>query len=150
MLRDKKIVGAVLYGDTVDGPWYFQHLRDGTDVSQMRERLVFGAANLGDGGHSRPELGRRHGDEAEICGCNGVCKGTIVTAIAEKKLFTLDDVRAHTKASASCGSCTGLVEQVLAFTLGDDYSAAPTVKPMCKCTDSQPRRRRAASSSSRS
>ena len=29
ILRDKKIVGAVLYGDTVDGPWYFQHLRDG-------------------------------------------------------------------------------------------------------------------------
>ena len=52
ILRDKKIVGAVLYGDTVDGPWYFQHLRDGTDVSQMRDRLVFGAANLGDGGHS--------------------------------------------------------------------------------------------------
>src|SRR3954453_13405551 len=50
VIRDKKIVGAVLYGDTVDGPWYFQHLRDGTDVSQMRERLVFGSANLGDGG----------------------------------------------------------------------------------------------------
>ncbi len=52
ILKDKKIVGAVLYGDTIDGPWYFQHLRDGTDVSQMRERLVFGAANLGDGGHA--------------------------------------------------------------------------------------------------
>ena len=44
-------------------------------------------------------------------------------------------MRAHTKASSSCGSCTGLVEQVLAFTLGGDYSAAPKVKPMCKCTD---------------
>ena len=30
VLHDNKIVGAVLYGDTVDGPWYFQHLRDGT------------------------------------------------------------------------------------------------------------------------
>ena len=34
ILRDKKIIGAVLYGDTVDGPWYFQLLRDGTDVSR--------------------------------------------------------------------------------------------------------------------
>jgi nitrite reductase (NADH) large subunit len=75
------------------------------------------------------------GDDAEICGCNGVCKGTIVKAISEKKLFTIDDVRAHTKASSSCGSCTGLVEQVLAFTLGGDYSAAPKVQPMCACTD---------------
>ena len=64
-----------------------------------------------------------------------VCKGTIVKAISEKKLFTIDDVRAHTKASSSCGSCTGLVEQVLAFTLGGDYSVAPKVKPMCACTD---------------
>src|SRR6478609_7220052 len=135
VLRDKKIVGAVLYGDTVDGPWYFQHLRDGTDISQMRERLVFGAANLGDGGHAGQNSVAAMGDEAEICGCNGVCKGTIVKAISEKKLFTLDDVRAHTKASSSCGSCTGLVEQVLAFTLGGDYSAAPKVKPLCKCTD---------------
>src|SRR3954464_6561960 len=135
VLRDKKIVGAVLYGDTVDGPWYFQHLRDGTDISQMRERLVFGAANLGDGGHAGQNSVAAMGDEAEICGCNGVCKGTIVKAIAEKKLFTIDDVRAHTKASSSCGSCTGLVEQVLAFTLGGDYSTAPKIKPMCKCTD---------------
>src|SRR3954465_396231 len=135
ILRDKKIIGAVLYGDTVDGPWYFQHLRDGTDVSQMRERLVFGAANLGDGGHSGKNSGAARGARAEICGCNGVCKGTIVKAISEKKLFTIDDVRAHTKASSSCGSCTGLVEQVLAFPLGGDYSAAPKVKPMCACTD---------------
>src|SRR5215212_1369986 len=135
ILRDKKIIGAVLYGDTIDGPWYFQHLRDGTDVSQMRERLVFGSANLGDGGHSGKNSVAAMGDDAEICGCNGVCKGTIVKAISEKKLFTIDDVRAHTKASSSCGSCTGLVEQVLAFTLGGDYSAAPKVKPMCACTD---------------
>ena len=135
ILRDKKIIGAVLYGDTIDGPWYFQHLRDGTDVSQMRERLVFGAANLGDGGHSGKNSVAAMSDDAEICGCNGVCKGTIVKAISEKKLFTIDDVRAHTKASSSCGSCTGLVEQVLAFTLGGDYSAAPKVKPMCACTD---------------
>ena len=135
IIQDKKIIGAVLYGDTIDGPWYFQHLRDGTDVSQMRERLVFGSANLGDGGHSGQNSVAAMSDEAEICGCNGVCKGTIVKAISEKKLFTIDDVRAHTKASSSCGSCTGLVEQVLAFTLGGDYSAAPKVKPMCACTD---------------
>ena len=35
-------------------------------------------------------------DKAEICGCNGVCKGDIVRAITTKKLFTLDD---HAKAT---------------------------------------------------
>ena len=74
-------------------------------------------------------------DDAEICGCNGVCKGTIVTAIKEHGLFTLDDVRKHTKASSSCGSCTGLVEQILMATAGGDYSATPKQKPLCGCTD---------------
>ena len=49
-------------------------------------------------------------------------------------LTTLDEVRAATKASASCGQCTGLVEQVLAVTLGDAF-VLPAAKPMCKCTD---------------
>ena len=74
-------------------------------------------------------------DDAEVCGCNGVCKGTIVKAIKDKGLFTLDEVRRHTKASSSCGSCTGLVEQILMATAGGDYSAAPKQKAMCGCTD---------------
>ena len=74
-------------------------------------------------------------DSTEICGCNGVCKGVIVKTITDKKLFTLDEVRAHTKASSSCGSCTGLVEALLASTLGGDYSTTPKKKPMCPCTE---------------
>ena len=74
-------------------------------------------------------------DDAEVCGCNGVSKGTICKAIKDKGLFTLDEVRKHTKARSSCGSCTGLVEQILMFTLGGDYSAAPKEKPLCGCTD---------------
>ena len=138
ILKDTKIIGAVLYGDTADGAWYFQHLRDGTDVSQMRERLMFGAAHVGDGGkagHSGHSAAAAMSDATEVCGCNGVCKGDIVKAITEKKLFTIDDVRAHTKASSSCGSCSGLVEQILASTLGGNYSEAPKLKPVCACTD---------------
>jgi nitrite reductase (NADH) large subunit len=69
-----------------------------------------------------------------VCDCNGVCKGDIVKAITSEGLFTVDDVKAHTKAGASCGSCIGLVEQILANTLGGDYSA-PEAKPLCACTD---------------
>ena len=59
----------------------------------------------------------------------------IVKSIVDKKLFTLEEVRAHTKASSSCGSCTGLVENLLAATLGGDYSTAPKKKPICPCTE---------------
>ena len=132
VLQQNKLVGAVLYGDTADGAWYFQLLREGADVSQMRDRLMFGEAQESKAGAGGSKVAAM-ADSAEICGCNGVCKGTIVKAITDKKLFTVEDVRAHTKASASCGSCTGLVEQLLASTVGD-YSEAPKVKPMCGCT----------------
>jgi nitrite reductase (NADH) large subunit len=45
---------------------------------------------------------------------------------------SLDAVRSQCKASASCGSCTGLVESLLTLTLGDDVASGP--KTMCKCT----------------
>jgi len=135
VVRDNKIKGAVMYGDTLDGTWYFKLLRDGTDISAMRSTILFGQHDLGDAGHGDEHRVAALEDGDEICGCNGVCKGEIVDAIVKKGLFTLDDVRAHTKASSSCGSCTGLVESILASTVGEGYSAAPSKKPMCGCTE---------------
>ncbi len=135
VIKDDKLVGACLYGDTVDGSWYFKLLRDGRSVSDIRDRLMFGESNVGDTGHEGHSSAATMRDDAEVCGCNGVSKGTICKAIREQGLFTLDDVRKHTKASGSCGSCTGLVEQILMFTAGGDYSAAPKKKAICGCTD---------------
>ena len=135
VIKDDKLVGACLYGDTVDGSWYFKLLRDGRSVSDIRDKLMFGESNIGDTGHEGHSKAATMPDDAEVCGCNGVNKGSICKAIKEKGLFTLDEVRKHTKASASCGSCTGLVEQILMFTAGGDYSATPKLKAMCGCTD---------------
>ncbi|RYX97362.1 MAG: NAD(P)/FAD-dependent oxidoreductase [Comamonadaceae bacterium] len=135
VIKDDKLVGACLYGDTVDGSYYFKLLRDGRSIADIRDRLIFGESNLGDAGHEGQSKAAAMSDDAEVCGCNGVNKGTICKAIKDKGLFTLDEVRKHTKASASCGSCTGLVEQILMFTAGGDYSATPKTKAMCGCTD---------------
>uniref|UniRef100_UPI0035B4ABE3 nitrite reductase large subunit NirB n=1 Tax=Hylemonella sp. TaxID=2066020 RepID=UPI0035B4ABE3 len=135
VLKDDKLIGACLYGDTVDGSWYFKLLRDGRTVSDIRDKLMFGESNIGDAGHEGHSKAAAMADSDEVCGCNGVTKGTICKAIKDKGLFTLDEVRKHTKASASCGSCTGLVEQILMFTAGGDYSATPKTKAMCGCTD---------------
>ena len=135
VIKDGKLIGACLYGDTVDGSWYFKLLRDGRDVRDIRDKLMFGESNIGDTGHEGHSSAATMPDAAEVCGCNGVTKGTICKAIKDKGLFTLDEVKKHTKASASCGSCTGLVEQILMFTAGGDYSATPKKKPVCGCTD---------------
>jgi len=135
VIKDDKLVGACLYGDTVDGSWYFKLLREGRSVSDIRDRLMFGESSLGDAGHQGQNKAAAMADADEVCGCNGVTKGTICKAIKDKGLFTLDDVRKHTKASASCGSCTGLVEQIIMATAGGDYSTAPRKKAMCGCTE---------------
>jgi len=133
VLRDNRIVGTVLYGDTKDGPWYFQLLKDAEDVAPLRDTLIFGQ---GAGAQAQDPFAAVAAlpDTAEICGCNGVNKGTVVAAIREKGCCSVEDVRTHTKASASCGGCTGLVEKLLACTLGDGYQAQTGPKPMCKCT----------------
>ncbi|MGK2872389.1 MAG: nitrite reductase large subunit NirB [Alphaproteobacteria bacterium] len=135
VLKDNRIRGAVLYGDTGDGGWYFQMLREGKDISDIRDSLIFGQAFAGGGQENPKSAVAALPDTAEICGCNGVCKGKIVTAIGDHGLTSLEEVRARTKASASCGSCTGLVENLLELTLGDAYAGGGTIKPLCPCTD---------------
>ena len=135
VLKDDRLVGACLYGDTVDGSWYFKLLRDGRTVSDIRDKLMFGESNIGDAGHAGQNKAAAMADSDEVCGCNGVTKGTICKAIKDKGLFTLDEVKKHTKASASCGSCTGLVEQILMATVGAGYSATPKKKAICGCTE---------------
>ena len=134
VLKGDKLVGACLYGDTVDGSWYFKLLRDGRSIKDIRDKLMFGESNIGDVGHQGHSKAAAMADTDEVCGCNGVTKGAICKAIKDKGLFTLDEVRKHTKASASCGSCTGLVEQLIMFTAGGDYSATPKTKAICGCT----------------
>ncbi len=134
VIKDDRIIGTVLYGDTTDGAWFNDLKKKETVIAEMRETLIFGQAYQGGSPLDPTAAVAALPDDAEICGCNGVCKGKITGAIAAKGLTSLDDVRAHTKASASCGSCTGLVEQVMKLALGDSYNPA-AVQPMCKCTD---------------
>ncbi|QWF70079.1 NAD(P)/FAD-dependent oxidoreductase [Methylomonas paludis] len=44
LLKDNRLVGAVLYGDTEDGPWYQHLLESGEDISARRDALIFGKA----------------------------------------------------------------------------------------------------------
>ena len=135
VIKDDKLIGACLYGDTGDGGWYFKLLKDGSPVEERRDQLMFGEKALGDAGTAGQNRAMSMSDSDEVCGCNGVCKGTIVKAINEQGLFTIDDVKKQTKAASSCGSCTGLVEQILMSCLGSNFQETPKTKAVCGCTD---------------
>ena len=133
VIENDVVIGAVMYGDTADSNWFFGLIRDKTDIADMRETLIFGPAYQGGAPLDPLAAVAALPRDAEICGCNGICKGQIEDAI----LAGADDlaaVKSTTKASASCGTCTGLVEQVLAVTLGDDF-VMPAAQSVCGCTE---------------
>ncbi len=136
VIKDDVLVGACLYGDTADGGWYFRQIRELHNVSEIRDHLMFGEGAIGDVGHQGADKTANMPDSMEVCGCNGVCKGTIVKAIQENGLFSVDEVKKHTKAASSCGSCAGLVEQILISTVGGAADVKPkSEKAICGCSD---------------
>ena len=134
VVRDDRLVGAVLYGDVVDGNWYFQMLGSRQSLGEMRDRLIFGQAlaTSGCGGGSRGLDVAAMTDDTQVCGCNGVSKGNIVAAIKTKGLTTFEQVRSHTKAGASCGQCSSVVQAIVSHITGAEASAS---QAMCGCTD---------------
>ncbi|MBF0583821.1 MAG: NAD(P)/FAD-dependent oxidoreductase [Magnetococcales bacterium] len=130
VVRDERIRGVVLLGDTEDGPWYSSLMHRGEEITAMRSHLLFG--NIQAGGGEGVDVARL-ADDHEVCGCNGVSKKQIVEATLTKKLSSVEEVRLHTKASGSCGSCAHVVEKILAATLGSDYVSC-SVKSLCCCT----------------
>ncbi|RIL34922.1 NAD(P)/FAD-dependent oxidoreductase [Staphylococcus equorum] len=128
-LKDESIVGAVLYGDIDDGPRFFnmmkkqEPLEDYTMVSLMHKGGETSEISIAD-----------MSDDETVCGCNGVSKGKIVSAINEHGLTSVEAVTKETKAGNSCGKCKGQIGQILEYTLGDDFVAS---KPsgICACTE---------------
>jgi nitrite reductase (NADH) large subunit len=107
-LREGKLVGAILVGDTSDSHRYMEWLRGGTDVTEQRRHLLFPPPSA-DAGLDAAEMS----DRATVCGCVGVTKGTIVRAIHERGINTLSQLKECTRASTGCGSCTSLCQELL-------------------------------------
>ncbi len=42
LVKDDRVIGSVLYGDTQDGAWYFDLIREQCNVDALREALLFG------------------------------------------------------------------------------------------------------------
>ena len=135
VIKNDQLVGAVLFGEATDGGWYFDLIKKGESVADIRDTLIFGQAVTNALAGTDPSSAvAAWPDDTEVCGCNGVSKGQVVASITAGN-DTLDKVRGHCKASASCGSCTGIVESLLKCTLGDSFKAQTGPKPMCKCTE---------------
>ncbi|RJE89051.1 NAD(P)/FAD-dependent oxidoreductase [Paenibacillus sp. 1011MAR3C5] len=133
VLQDGKLVGAVLFGDTSDGPELFSMMKKGESVEGREKALLLGLSPDQLGGSSQESRLQVMADDEIVCGCNGVTKGTITEAIAAKGCNTVSSIRSCTKASASCGGCKPLVEGLLQLYSGE-ATGEPVKEGICSCT----------------
>ncbi|MGW6300340.1 nitrite reductase large subunit NirB [Peribacillus butanolivorans] len=126
MIRDRKISGAVLFGDTKEGNSLLNMINKGVEISEYLENNSSEEPST--------SLISTMSDEEIICGCNGVMKGAIVQAIESKGLTSIEDVKGCTNATRSCGGCKSLVGDILELTLGDEFSKSSQKEAICSCT----------------
>ncbi|MBI2684527.1 MAG: NAD(P)/FAD-dependent oxidoreductase [Actinobacteria bacterium] len=123
-IRDGQAVGAILMGDTRG--------------AELLQSLVTSGAPIDDPLSALAESSRADvwdlPDSAQICGCNGVCKGEILSAIREKGLKAASEVRAITRAGTGCGSCKPLVARLVAAETGEDAAEAAYLCPCRQVT----------------
>ena len=105
----KKLLGAVLVGDTADYGMLLQTMLNELALPKHPDTLILPQR---DGGGMPAGAVDALPDSAQICSCHDVSKGAIVAAVADGAT-TLGTVRGCTKASTGCGGCAPLVTQLL-------------------------------------
>lgn len=135
VIKNGKLVGAVLFGDTADGSELFSIMKKGESIEGKEKELLLGfSPAAGGGGSSASDRLAAMADDEIVCGCNGVSKGAIADAVQNKGCNTFASLKACTKASASCGGCKPQVEGLLKLFAGD-AAGAPVKEGICGCTE---------------
>ena len=105
----KQLLGAVLVGNADEYGTLLQMALNGIALPEEPEFLILPSSD----GKAKPGLGvEALPDTAQICSCNNVSKGRICAAVGEGAC-TIAEMKACTKAGATCGGCVPLVTQVM-------------------------------------
>jgi nitrite reductase [NAD(P)H] large subunit len=119
VIRDDRLVGATLLGDTRKVAALTQAFDRGSALPEERIRLL---VDLTDG---REEVGvAEMPADSQVCNCNGVTKGAICGAVADG-CGSVGAVMDRTRAGKGCGSCKSLVRQVVEWAAGGDVTEDP-------------------------
>ena len=103
----KYLLGGILIGDTSDFSALLQMFRNKTKLTIEPEKIF-------DGSLSKSAFNILYWpDETKICHCEGISKGTILSAIRQEKLVRVDEIKISTGAGTGCESCTSVLEEIL-------------------------------------
>jgi nitrite reductase (NADH) large subunit len=128
VFQEGKIIGAVLFGDTRDRTKLQNMIIKKQDVSDLETVTIFQSSG------SEVAVASMATTEI-ICNCNGVTKGAITEAVHIHGCSSVEEIKACTKASGSCGGCKPLVSELLSYIQSDEFADVVMEKPtMCNCT----------------
>ncbi|HEY7957962.1 MAG TPA: (2Fe-2S)-binding protein, partial [Polyangia bacterium] len=122
-------VGAVLVGDLAPSAELDRCVRARAEVTAPGA-LLLGAAPERSAAPPVVALA----DDAIVCACNGVAKGTILGAVRGRGLKTRKEVAGCTGASRSCGGCGPQVDALIRMVHGDAVEEGAKKRAICECT----------------
>lgn len=128
VFQGRKIIGAVLYGDTKASTRLLDMILKRQEVSSEEKGALFQTPGTTEG------LIASMANHDIICNCNAVSKGAIIDTVQNKGLTTVEQVKQCTKASGSCGGCKPAVTELLAYIQSNLSDEANVQKVMCPCT----------------
>ncbi|SHN32225.1 nitrite reductase large subunit NirB [Cryptosporangium aurantiacum] len=127
VVRDGRLVGAVLLGDVGKVSFLMQAFDRGLPLPEERVALLF------DLGTPEAAVGVAELDEdAQVCNCNGVSKGALVACV-RGGVRTVNGVMAATRAGKGCGACKGLVAEVVEWAADGDVEEDPAADWYVPC-----------------
>jgi ferredoxin-nitrate reductase len=95
LLRDDRLVGAILLGDLRDAGALREHLATGVRLPETMLQPMGGGE----------PVSHRRDPGSIVCSCMSVTQDDILSAIVDLDLQTVDEVAAHTRAGTGCGTC---------------------------------------------
>ncbi|MBI3314238.1 MAG: NAD(P)/FAD-dependent oxidoreductase, partial [Candidatus Omnitrophica bacterium] len=129
VVHQDRVVGTILIGDASDANRLLELMRKKERLGENRKSVLWGETMAVPGA---PDDVMSRPDTDTICGCIGVTKGQILGAIREKGLKTVSEVKTCTKASSGCGTCAGLVQQILVAAVGAEFQEEKK-EVLCAC-----------------
>jgi nitrite reductase (NADH) large subunit len=107
VIRDGKLIGAILLGDTSKVGYLMKAFDRGTPLPEERVHLLFDLEPP-----SKQITMLEMPDDAPVCNCNGVNKGAIRKCVLSGKR-SMKAVMTATRAGTGCGSCQPLVREIV-------------------------------------
>ena len=121
IVRDGRLVGGILLGDISKAAYLMQAFDRDSPLPDERLSMLFDL-----GTPAQKVTLDEMPEESQVCNCNGVTKAAIGACVAGGKR-TPKAVMAATRAGMGCGSCKGLVAEIVTWCCGGDVEEDPSI-----------------------